>query len=75
LQIEEAIRGGDRKYVAMEYLAGSLLARHGWNVDYVVIRAQKGLARPSVDEKKLVVLGAAKLGATRLIDNLEINID
>tara|TARA_B110000483_G_scaffold130847_1_gene156575 strand:+ start:784 stop:1542 length:759 start_codon:yes stop_codon:yes gene_type:complete len=75
IQIRDAILGGDRKYVAMEYAAGARLARYGWNVDYVVIRAQKGLRRPAEDEVKLVVLGAATLGATRLIDNLEINVE
>ena len=73
--IKAAILDGDRKYVAMEYAAGARLARYGWNVDYVVIRAQKGLRRPTEDETKLVVLGAATLGSTRLIDNLEINVD
>ena len=73
--IRSAILDGDRKYVAMEYAAGARLARYGWNVDYVVIRAQKGLRRPTEDETKLVVLGAATLGSTRLIDNLEINVD
>lgn len=75
LQIKESILDGDRKYVAMEYAAGALLARYGWNVDYVVIRAQKDLRRPTEVEKKMVVLGAATLGTTRLIDNLEINVD
>ena len=75
LQIKESILDGDRKYVAMEYAAGALLARYGWNVDYVVIRAQKDLRRPREVEKKMVVLGAATLGTTRLIDNLEINVD
>ncbi|MDA1331239.1 MAG: pantoate--beta-alanine ligase [Proteobacteria bacterium] len=75
IQIRDAILGGDRKYVAMEYAAGARLARYGWTVDYVVIRAQKGLRRPAENETKLVVLGAATLGSTRLIDNLEINVE
>ena len=74
-KIKTAILDGDRKYVAMEYAAGASLARYGWNVDYVVIRAQKGLRRPTEGESKLVVLGAATLGSTRLIDNLEINVE
>jgi pantoate--beta-alanine ligase len=72
LQIKEAVDGGDRNFVAMEYAAGALLARHGWQVDYVVVRSQRGLRRPDPQVKDLVVLGAAKLGMTRLIDNLEI---
>jgi pantoate--beta-alanine ligase len=72
LQIRDAIEGGDRKFVAMEYAAGALLSRHGWNVDYVVVRTQRGLKRPSPDDSELVILGAATLGSTRLIDNLEV---
>jgi len=45
-------------------------------VDYVSLRRQRDLLRPSAEEvsagEPLVVLAAAKLGATRLIDNLEI---
>ena len=73
LQIRDAIRDGDRKFVAMEYAAGALLSRHGWNVDYVVVRTQRGLRRPAPDDADLVILGAATLGSTRLIDNLEVS--
>ncbi len=72
LQVRDAVASGDRNFVAMEYAAGELLARHGWNVDYVVVRTQRELLRPGAQDKALVVLGAAKLGQTRLIDNLEI---
>jgi len=72
LQIKEAVDAGDRNFVAMEYAAGALLTRHGWKVDYVVVRNQRGLLHPDASAKELVVLGAAKLGATRLIDNLEL---
>lgn len=72
LQVRDSIRDGDRKFVAMEYAAGALLARHGWTVDYVVVRTQRGLKRPSPDDSDLVILGAATLGSTRLIDNLEV---
>ncbi len=72
LGIQKAILAGDRNFIAMEYAAGALLARHGWQVDYVVVRTQRGLQRPDEDAKELVVLGAAKLGVTRLIDNLEV---
>jgi pantoate--beta-alanine ligase len=72
LGVRDAVVGGDRNFIAMEYAAGALLARHGWHVDYVVVRNQRSLARPEPQDKALVVLGAAKLGQTRLIDNLEI---
>lgn len=72
LGVRDAVASGDRNFVAMEYAAGALLARHGWHVDYVVVRTQRAVLRPEPGDKALVVLGAAKLGQTRLIDNLEI---
>ncbi len=72
LGVRDAVAGGDRNFIAMEYAAGALLARHGWQVDYVVVRNQRSVMRPELQDKALVVLGAAKLGQTRLIDNLEI---
>ena len=72
LGVRDAILGGDRNFIAMEYAAGALLARHGWHVDYVVVRNQRAVMRPDVNDKALVILGAAKLGQTRLIDNLEV---
>jgi pantoate--beta-alanine ligase len=71
LQVKDAVERGDRNFIAMEYAAGELLARHDWKVDYVVVRTRRGL-RPEAQDKELVVLGAAKLGTTRLIDNQEI---
>lgn len=72
LGVRDAVLGGDRNFIAMEYAAGALLARHGWNVDYVVVRNQRAVMRPDANDKALVILGAAKLGQTRLIDNLEV---
>ncbi|MGH8631221.1 MAG: pantoate--beta-alanine ligase [Burkholderiales bacterium] len=72
LQTKQAVESGDRNFIAIEYAAGELLARHDWKVDYVVVRTQRGLLRPEPQDKELVVLGAARLGTTRLIDNQEI---
>ena len=71
MHVKDAVESGDRNFIAMEYAAGALLARHDWKVDYVVVRTRRGL-RPEPQDKELVVLGAAKLGTTRLIDNQEI---
>ena len=71
-QVKSAVEGGDRNFEAMEFAADAELARHGWRVDYVVVRRRATLTAPEADDKELVVLGAAKLGETRLIDNLEI---
>ena len=70
--VRDAVLKGDRNFIAMEYAAGALLARHGWNVDYVVVRNQRAVLRPDNNDKALVILGAAKLGQTRLIDNIEV---
>jgi pantoate--beta-alanine ligase len=47
------------------------LEQAGWQPDYVEVRSGRDLAPPRTGEKELVVLGAARLGATRLIDNVE----
>ena len=71
-ELRAAVEAGDRNFEALEFAADALLARHGWHVDYVVVRSRKTLMQPEPHEKELVALGAAKLGTTRLIDNLEI---
>jgi pantoate--beta-alanine ligase len=43
----------------------------GWYPDYVEVRRRRDLAPPQAGERDLVVLAAARLGQTRLIDNLE----
>ena len=52
------------------------LAAAGWKVDYLAVRRRRDLRTPTAEEvvagEPLVVLAAAKLGTTRLIDNLEI---
>ncbi len=59
---------------AMEAQAMQALARRGWKPDYLTVRRRSDLLVPQgvLSDVPLVVLGAAKLGSTRLIDNLEI---
>ena len=47
------------------------LAAAGWKPDYIEMRRRPDLSVPRGGERELVVLGAARLGGTRLIDNLE----
>jgi len=68
--IADAIRNGRRDWSALEDAAMESLAARGWQPDYVAIRRRADLAPPAPGEA-LVVLAAAKLGTTRLIDNLE----
>lgn len=74
--VADSIRGGDRDVGAVEARAMAALARRGWNPDYISVRKRIDLQAPDAAElergEPLVVLAAAKLGNTRLIDNLEI---
>lgn len=72
--IAQAIRAGRRDFAALEAEAMNELAAHGWQPDYVAVRSRIDLQSPPTDgpTPPLVVLGAARLGTTRLIDNLEI---
>jgi pantoate--beta-alanine ligase len=50
------------------------LSAAGWRPDYVEVRRRADLALPHTSDRELVVLAAARLGATRLIDNLEFSV-
>ena len=75
-QIRDRLRGGEHEIDEIEHDAQRELAATGWNIDYVSVRRRRDLRAPEGDEvaagEPLVVLAAAKLGTTRLIDNLEI---
>ena len=75
-EVRGRLRAGQLDVAAIEHDAQRELAAAGWKVDYVSVRRQMDLKRPGNEQvaagEPLVVLGAAKLGATRLIDNLEI---
>ena len=70
--LAESVRQGARDYAALETSAFSALERAGWAPDYVALRKKLDLQLPSVHDSGLVVLAAARLGSTRLIDNLEV---
>ena len=69
--LADAIRGGRTDYAALEAQAMKALRTAGWKPDYVVARRRVDLQVPRTGDA-LVVLAAAKLGTTRLIDNLEV---
>jgi pantoate--beta-alanine ligase len=71
-RIKELAEAGAHDYEALCAFAIKDLTDAGWRVDYVAVRNRSGLAIPGPADHELVVLGAAWLGRTRLIDNLEI---
>jgi len=71
-RIRESIVAGNFDFSALERAAAADLGVHGWRVDYVSVRAAESLAPAQAGDVNLVVLAAAWLGKTRLIDNLEI---
>ncbi|TAH43059.1 MAG: pantoate--beta-alanine ligase, partial [Betaproteobacteria bacterium] len=71
-RIRGAVRSGDHDLLKLETEAMAELAAHGWAPDYVAVRRRADLQPALHMDDPLVVLAAAKLGRTRLIDNLEI---
>jgi pantoate--beta-alanine ligase len=65
------LRAGARDSAPLEAEVAGELARHGWHVDYVSVRSRSTLMPPRPDERERVILAAARLGGTRLIDNIE----
>ena len=66
-----AVRSGRTDWHVLEREAREFLAARGWQPDYVAVRRQSDLKEATAGEP-LVALAAARLGATRLIDSLEI---
>ena len=75
-QARDRMLAGGADVDRIEQDAQRELASAGWKVDYLAVRRRRDLRKPTVEEvaagEPLVVLAAAKLGTTRLIDNLEI---
>ncbi len=67
-----ALRAGDRDYALLEAKGRELLGSAGFDVDYFVIRRAGDLSMPARDDQNLVILAAAFMGSTRLIDNLNV---
>lgn len=66
--LQEGIEAAPR----LEREAAASLDGHGWQTDYVAVRQQADLLPPTGIDQPLVILAAARLGSTRLIDNLEV---
>lgn len=74
--IADEIAAGRTDYANLEVAGRADLARAGWAVDYVAVRHGLGLRIPHPEgfdhPNLLIALGAARLGTTRLIDNVDV---
>jgi pantoate--beta-alanine ligase len=72
-EVREALLAGEREHAKLEARA---MSRFGdkWVPDYVAVRRQSDLRPPLPADRNLVVLGAARLGRPRLIDNVEVSL-
>jgi pantoate--beta-alanine ligase len=74
--MQSKLHAGQHDVAQLASEVTALLNGRGWEVDYVAVRRRRDLHLPTPEQvaagEPLVALAAAKLGATRLIDNLEI---
>ena len=75
-ELAQEIRSGHLDVFELEKKAMAKLANRHWKPDYISVRKRSDLQPPSAGDiaqkTELVVVAAAKLGNTRLIDNLEV---
>jgi pantoate--beta-alanine ligase len=71
--VKARLEAGGQDVAAVEQAALAELAAAGFQPDYVSVRRQSDLAPPEPGDAALVALAAARLGATRLIDNIFIS--
>jgi len=72
--VVEAITAGERDYEKLIARAKKQLKMAGWYVDYIAVRDADNLQAAQAETSRLVVLGAAWLGNTRLIDNIDFRL-
>ncbi len=73
--VADAVREGRRDYPALLSQAIARLEQAGFRPDYLELRDADTLQPAGADSRRLVLLVAAYLGKTRLIDNLQFSID
>jgi pantoate--beta-alanine ligase len=73
-ELVDEIYGGRRDFSRLTQEYKLQLAKLGFNPDYLEIRNVENLLQPGHEDKHLVLLAAAFLGKTRLIDNVQIKL-
>ncbi len=71
-RIRDELLQGSHEFQRLELEGMATLARNGWRLDYIAVRRQADLQPPEPGDSELVVVAAARLGSTRLIDNIEL---
>jgi pantoate--beta-alanine ligase len=71
-QVKREIEKGNTRFNDLEQNATRILYEHGWKTDYISVRHAHTLAPAQEGDEDMVVLGAARLRETRLIDNVEL---
>lgn len=69
--IVNEIKSGQSNFSALESNATKQLSDREWKVDYISILNQETLLPAQINNRKCIVLAAARIGKTRLIDNIE----
>ena len=72
--IRDQLMRGSREFQRLELEGMATLARNGWRLDYIAVRRQADLQPPEPGDTELVIVAAARLGTTRLIDNVELSV-
>ncbi|MDJ0758117.1 MAG: pantoate--beta-alanine ligase [Woeseiaceae bacterium] len=72
--IASEVQDGQQDYAALEEDGRSRLSEAGFDVDYVAIRRAENMQVPDRDCDEIVVLAAAMMGKTRLLDNVVVTI-
>ncbi len=73
-QTVQQLKKNHVSFVDAEHIAIQQLSAQGWVVDYISVRSALTLLPAQYGDKALVVLGAARIGKTRLIDNIEFSV-
>lgn len=74
-QTANALKNGERNYAQLEQKALSTLKQNGFQAQYIEIRQADTLQAARSGDCHLIILAAALLGKTRLIDNVAVNLE
>jgi len=73
-QIAAAIKGGDHDFAKLRAEQIQQIEAAGLRIDYLEVRQGVHLRPATPEDRDVVILVAAYVGATRLIDNLHLTL-